>query len=133
MVDKQKQGTRNREWGKICERLAAEYFLKEGYTIRERNWRMGKAEVDLILETGRTIVFVEVKGRQGNYQDAVSAVDENKRKLMIRAADVYMRRLPVLSEYRFDIIAFTGNENQYTMDYYKDAFLPQVNGGRGLR
>ena len=40
-------GYNNREWGQKAEALAAEYFLKEGYTIRERNWRAGRKQPQL--------------------------------------------------------------------------------------
>lgn len=40
-TDKQRQGSDNRDWGYEAESIAAEYFLKEGYVIRERNWHMG--------------------------------------------------------------------------------------------
>ena len=47
--DKEELGRENHEWGQEAEQIASEYLLKEGYTIRERNWRMGKYEIDLIL------------------------------------------------------------------------------------
>lgn len=34
--------------GKRGEDIAAEYLTKLGYTILERNWRIGKAEIDII-------------------------------------------------------------------------------------
>lgn len=119
-------GKRNREWGLRAEQLAAEYFLKEGYTIRERNWRMGHLEVDLILEKDRKIIFVEVKARQVASQDPVLAVDRKKQQRMINAADVYLRKLKVLYQYRFDIITFIGNEEVFEMKHYQDAFIPMA-------
>lgn len=71
-------GYNNREWGQKAEALAAEYFLKEGYTIRERNWRAGRLEVDLILEKDRTLIFVEVKARSSHGEDPALAVDRKK-------------------------------------------------------
>lgn len=127
---RQKQGTDNREWGQETEQLAAEYFIREGYTVRERNWRMGKLEIDLILERDRTLIFVEVKARQRGNQDPVDAVDRRKRQRVINAADVYLRRQTMLYEYRFDIVTFTGTRDDYEMTHYADAFLPPVNGGR---
>lgn len=122
------QGRQNREWGEYCEQIAADYFLKEGYVIRERNWKHNKLEIDLILEKDRTIIFVEVKARLGNNQDPVDAVDLKKRKRTINAADNYLRRLTLLYQYRFDIFAVTGNKENYRWIHLADAFLPDVNG-----
>lgn len=127
---RKKIGEKNREWGHEAERLAAEYYLKEGYIIRERNWRSGHSEIDIILEKDRTIVFVEVKSRKAGTQDPVEAVNFRKRQKMIRGADAYLRNLQMLYQYRFDIVTFTGDPDNYVMHHYADAFLPPVNSGR---
>ena len=50
--------------GEKGERLALEYLLKRGYTLRAKNFRAGHREIDLILEDREgVIVFVEVKAR----------------------------------------------------------------------
>lgn len=123
-------GYNNREWGQKAEALAAEYFLKEGYTIRERNWRTGRLEVDLILEKDRTLIFVEVKARSSRGEDPALAVDRKKRQRTIRAADTYLRMQQVLYEYRFDIVTFIGTEEDYVFAHYEDAYLPEVNSSR---
>lgn len=129
-TDRKKIGTDNKQWGEFCENLAAEYFMEEGYTIRERRWRMGRYEIDLILEHERTIIFVEVKGRALGLQDPVDAVDRDKRRRIITAADVYLRQLTVLYQYRFDIFTVVGDKTSYTTHHYPDAYLPSVNSGR---
>lgn len=129
-TERQKLGAENREWGQEAEALAAEYFLKEGYVIRERNWRLGNLEIDLILEKDRTMVFVEVKARSSSEDEALLSINFKKRSRIINAADVYLRRETKLYQYRFDIVTFTGNRDNYKMRHYPDAFLPPVNGGR---
>lgn len=129
-IDRKKIGQENQEWGHEAEQIAAEYFLKEGYLIREKNWKCGKLEIDLILEKDRTIIFVEVKARKADTQDPVHAVNPKKIMRTVNAADVYLRGLQFLYEYRFDIVTFTGDRDNYRMEHYADAFLPPVNGGR---
>ena len=128
-VDKQNQGRQNREWGAYCEQIAADYFLSNDYTIRERNWKLNKIEIDLIVQKERTIAFVEVKARKPLHQDPVLAVDQKKQKSMIKAADIYLRNEKILMQYRFDILAVTGEMDNFKIDHYADAFMPQVNGG----
>lgn len=128
--DRKELGLRNYEWGEEAERIAEEYFLKEGYTVRERRWKMNKLEVDLILEKDRTLVFVEVKARARGSHDPADSVDRRKRLSIIRAADVYLQMQQFLYAYRFDIVTLTGNRESYEFQHYADAYLPPVNGGR---
>ncbi len=127
MTDHIHQGHANREWGKKAEDIAAEYLLKEGYVIRERNWRIGNSiEIDIIAEKERTIVFTEVKARKGNFILGEDAVDEKKMKKIIRGGNVYLSTLPFLYKYRLDMVIITGTPDNYTLHHYPDAFLPTV-------
>ena len=126
-MDKKQQGTSNREWGKQAETIAADYLRTHGYIIRERNWRVGNTiEIDIIAEKDNTIIFVEVKARKGDFQQADDAVDTPKRNKMIKGGDIYLRSLPHLFQYRLDIITLTGTPENYEIKHLKDAFLPPL-------
>ncbi|MCH5235712.1 MAG: YraN family protein [Muribaculaceae bacterium] len=111
------------EFGKFAEEIASQYYLRNGYVILERNWRLRKTEIDLIAQKDDLIVIAEVKARSGEDEEALSAVTTDKRKRMIKAADFYLKSLPGLYNYRFDIITMTGNIEKYQLDVYEDAFL----------
>lgn len=49
--------------GKRGEAIAKAYLEKKGYLIREENFRTRYGEIDLIVQDGEEIVFVEVKTR----------------------------------------------------------------------
>ncbi|MCH7992121.1 MAG: YraN family protein, partial [Gemmatimonadetes bacterium] len=49
-------------WG---ERLAGARLERRGWTILERNYRLGRREVDLIARKEGILAFVEVKTRSG--------------------------------------------------------------------
>ena len=51
----------NRAKGIIGENEADVFLQSKGFKIIEKNWSMGKLEVDLIGTIGKYIVFVEVK------------------------------------------------------------------------
>ena len=55
------------EMGKEGEELAAEYLVKQGYTIEARNWRYGHEEIDIIARKDDLLLIVEVKTRRSNY------------------------------------------------------------------
>ena len=53
--------------GKAGEELVADYLVKNGFTIIERNYRRQYGEIDVIATNKELIVFVEVKRRLNTY------------------------------------------------------------------
>jgi putative endonuclease len=103
-------------------------FLKEaGYKIRHRNWRSGKRELDIVAETENYIVFVEVKTRSDNYLLPPSkAVTDQKEKLMIYAAESYIKRYELDKESRFDIISVISKGDTFKIEHTENAFYPTL-------
>lgn len=114
---------RDLDFGKFAEAKAVEYYVANGYAIRERNWRCRRIEIDIIAQTEDIIVFVEVKARSGRHMDALDAVTPDKMKRMARGADIYLRMQPADFEYRYDIVTLTGDFTDYRLEVYEDAFL----------
>lgn len=124
---KQEQGISNLKWGKQAEAIAHDYLIAQGFTIRERNWRVGNSiEIDIIAERGATIHFIEVKARKGDFISPEDAVNLKKQKKMIRGGDIYLRSLPYTFQYSLDIITITGTAEEYSIDHMIDAFLPSL-------
>ena len=69
-------------------------------------------EVDLILrESDGTLVFVEVRSRAGaGHGGALASVGGTKQRRIVRAAQHYLLRLPVLPPCRFDVVALDGGQ-----------------------
>lgn len=124
--EKKLQGTSNRDRGAFAESLAAEYLIKQGYTVRERNYRINNIEIDIIAQKDNEIIFVEVKARTGNDQNPLDAVDKAKRRRIINGADIYLKGLEVLYYYRFDIITVTGIGDNYELKHYPDAYRAEL-------
>ncbi|MCH5229828.1 MAG: YraN family protein [Muribaculaceae bacterium] len=110
-------------FGKFGEEVVTQEYIKKGYTILERNWKMGKTEIDIILQKESTIILVEVKSRDGKNEDALTSVTLDKRKRMIRAADSYIKNQKGIIDYRFDLATVTGTPDQYEIEIYEDAFV----------
>lgn len=119
---------RHNELGKWGEDIAEEYLRKKGYAIRERDWHLGKRDVDLVVisEDNRTIVFVEVKTReQDEVMDPSEAVDLKKIKSIGYCANAYIKEFNLDMEVRFDIITVVGDEKaEPTITHIEDAFNP---------
>lgn len=96
--------------GIFGERIAARYLRLHGYTIKERNWRTGHMELDIIATSWKQIAFVEVKTRtytKDTLETALppgSAVDSEKQRLTRLAARRYLREHPTKKAPRMDVI-----------------------------
>ncbi len=75
--------------GRRGEDRAAEFFKERGFTVLERNYRRLTGEIDLILERGGVIYFVEVKTRHGTFR-AEDRIDGAKLRRMLSTAEAYL-------------------------------------------
>lgn len=119
---------RHNEMGKWGEDVAAAYLRQKGYVIRERDWRSGKRDIDIIALTpdSLTVVFVEVKTRLPDSAMAPEeAVDVVKIRNLCVAADNYVKMYGVEEELRFDIITVVGTRGcEPRIEHIEDAFNP---------
>ena len=94
-----------RRFGGWAEWIATAMFIAKGYRILERNYLEGGGEIDLIVQRGRTVAFVEVKARptQGA---ALLAIDNRKLAQVAKAARHWLSttRQPHLLALRFDAV-----------------------------
>ena len=95
--------------GVYGEKIAENYLKEQGYQIKERNYRVGKSEIDLIAFQDGFVAFVEVKTRtrtpdSKEWGRPADAVDREKQWYLIRAARSYVRHCPPPCRFRFDVI-----------------------------
>ncbi|NNE30354.1 MAG: YraN family protein [Saprospiraceae bacterium] len=112
--------------GQLGETIALEYLLREGFSLLEKNWRHRKAEIDLILQEGGTIVFIEVKTLQSDaHGSPESNITRRKLDLMWDAAGAYMDESGHMGEIRFDFISvILKSPDSYKVVHNRDAFWP---------
>ena len=89
----------------------AEAFLKtQGLTLVARNWRCRFGEIDLVMQDGATLVFVEVRLRsRRDFGGAAASVTPAKQKKLLAAARQYLAALKTLPPCRFDVVALSGD------------------------
>jgi putative endonuclease len=91
--------------GRLGEDIAVEELRKRGYRILIRNYRFGKAEVDIIAQKDSVLAFVEVKWRSNNlFGDPQNFVSKQQQKRLIAAADHYVRSNDLDINVRFDVV-----------------------------
>jgi len=115
------------EIGQIGENIAAEYLAAKGYRIVERNYRLGRGEIDIIAWLGEDVlVFVEVKTRASDgYGGPEDAVTAKKQDLLARTAGCYMESIDYEWAIRFDIVSVIWRNGQlFEIRHVEDAFFP---------
>ncbi len=118
------------ETGRWGERVACNFLVGKGYAIKETNWRMPPYEIDIVAMKGNRIVFVEVKTRSDDFLDPIVAVDKRKMANMTRAANAFVNHYDIPHEVQFDIITITGDQDNYKIEHYPDAFYPPLRSYR---
>jgi putative endonuclease len=110
--------------GKHGEDLACEELQRRGYAITARRYRTRFGEIDIIARDGDTLVFVEVKARQGRaFGGGAAAVTPLKqRKVAHMAADYLARRGVADLPCRFDVVAVDFEGGQPRITVYANAF-----------
>ena len=94
------------ETGARGEKAALDYLLSNGFTIRDRNWRHGHYELDIVAQKADTVHFVEVKCRRaGGLTTPEDAITYAKFSALKKAARAYIERYRLDSEIQFDLIA----------------------------
>lgn len=112
------------DFGKQAEQYAVEYLESKGYRIIAKNFRYQKAEIDIIAENDNLLIIIEVKARANNlFIEPYEAVDKRKIKLIVSAADAFLREKQYEKEVRFDIVSIIrGEGNQFKIQHIENAF-----------
>ncbi len=112
--------------GKSGELIARKFYENLNFTILEMNWRMGHLEIDIIAQNAEVVVFCEVKTRKSSKLcEPEAAVNKQKQRNLVRAANLYVNKLGIAKEVRFDIITILLNGESHTLHHIPDAFQPQ--------
>ena len=109
------------------ELIAVDLLTSKGYEIIEHNWRFSRAEIDIICKKEDCLVFVEVKTKAYTYFGQPSeSVTPRKSKLLMDAANEYMKGKQYAWRFRFDIIGILmKDEKVYKIDHFEDAFFSE--------
>lgn len=107
--------------GDAAEDRALAHLQAQGLRLVARNYRLAggprqrAGEIDLILRApDGTLVFVEVRSRRdAGHGGAAASVGWQKQQRIVRAAQHYLLRLPVLPPCRFDVVAIDGEQLQW--------------------
>lgn len=108
--------------GARAEARAEAFLLQRGLVKREQNYRCKLGEIDLIMQHGEILVFIEVRLRTHQaFANAAESVTIRKQQKIIKTARYYLQQhqLTDKANCRFDVIAFSDNGEP---EWIKDAF-----------
>lgn len=111
-------------FGRIGEKLARQY-LEQKDIILDSNFRTAHSEIDLIMNDGGTLVFVEVKSRHNRrYGEPVEAVNPAKQRHIRLGARAYvMKRRIEDTHIRFDVVeVMVSREGETKFRHTRNAF-----------
>ena len=105
--------------GNAAEALACRWLQAQGLTLKEQNYRCKSGEIDLIMQDGETLVFVEVRYRShAGFGSAIDSVTHAKQQKLQRAAEHYLQRLKHTPACRFDMI---GIDRDHRIQWIRNA------------
>jgi len=112
------------DFGNLAEELAANFLVEKGYKILQKNFRFQHAEIDIIAAFKNEIIIVEVKARGTDiFMAPEEAVTKTKKKLLVLAADHYLKQNNISQEVRFDIITVLPDDTgKLKITHLEDAF-----------
>jgi len=111
--------------GAQFEKNTETYLNRSGLRTICRNYRCRVGEIDLVMDDGEYIVFVEVRFRRSdNYGSAFESITAKKQKRIIRAATHFLASKPKLQDRpcRFDAVGVSQATRRVKYDWIKDAF-----------
>lgn len=120
-------GRSNTETGLEAQRLAEGYLCRQGLQLRERNYRCRGGEIDLVMQAGATLVFVEVRYRKhSRFGGALASVDTRKQQRLWHAAQHYLQRTRATEmPCRFDVVAISpGKWGHPSVEWVQNAIQP---------
>jgi putative endonuclease len=103
-VARQRRGQTNHCSGAAAEEQVERSYLRTGHHLRNRRWRGGVGEIDLVMEKAGEIVFVEVKASR-THAEAAQALRGGQITRLLRSAEAYIGQLPrgLMTPMRFDV------------------------------
>ena len=108
--------------GAQAERWSAAYLQRQGLKPVAQNYHSRFGEIDLIMQDGGALVFIEVRLRsREDYGGAATSIDSHKQHRLIRTAQHYLAQLGLTPPCSFDVVLMD-DANGRNVQWLKNAF-----------
>jgi putative endonuclease len=95
--------------GDWAEQHALMLLQQQGFQLVQRNYHSRLGEIDLVVNRGEELIFVEVKARAlTRYAQANEVVSASKQRKLMKTAVCFLHEYPEFQQFycRFDVICF---------------------------
>ena len=109
---------------RIGEESAVSYLLSIGLKLRDRNWRAGRREIDIIMEDDFYIHFIEVRTLSVPSQvKPYETLNFRKKSNVMIAAASYLSKYRINKEVSFDFVSVeVSGDKILNLEFFPDAF-----------
>lgn len=110
--------------GHEYELLACRYLQRRGFALLEQNYRTPLGEIDLVMQDGEVLVFVEVRYRRASRFGGATESINGRKQARIRASANHYLQARARGEdrpCRFDVIAISGEDGD-DIQWLENAF-----------
>lgn len=108
--------------GNQAEKVALSYLQQQGLILIAKNYQTKLGEIDLIMQDGRQIVFVEVRLRKNNHFGSASeSITPAKQRKIVKTAAFFLQQHDGNLACRFDVIVMSKCEIS-DVEWIKNAF-----------
>lgn len=93
--------------GLAAEQAACNFLQQQGLRLLARNVRYRHGELDLVMQDGVELVFVEVRYRRSTrYGTSAETITGLKQRRLLHCAQLYLQQQATLTQpaYRFDVV-----------------------------
>jgi putative endonuclease len=106
--------------GNQGENRALKFLRSKGLKLRERNYRWKHGEIDLIMQDGNAIVFVEVRFRRNqSFGGAGASINAAKQHRLLLTAERYLQSLGQEYMARMDVITLDGDQINWIQNAFE--------------
>ncbi|WP_028103472.1 YraN family protein [Pseudoduganella violaceinigra] len=115
--------TELQEIGREGEDRALAFLEQQGLKLVERNFLCKVGELDLVMQDGAHLVFIEVRERSTPFfGGAAASISPAKQRRILRAAKFYLLRFANMPPCRIDVVAIDGDR----INWLRNAIIDQM-------
>lgn len=108
-MDRSRRGAPTTTIGREAEERALRFLEQAGLVLLERNFRCRSGEIDLIMQDGASVIFVEVRmRRQSRFGGAAESISARKLGRIRSAAGLWLRITQRSNPVRLDVVTLDG-------------------------
>jgi putative endonuclease len=119
-AERVRSNMQRRELGDIGEAMASSFLIEKGMEMIGRQVKIGRGEIDLVVQDDGELVIVEVKTRQSNaFGNPEDSITQKKLRQLRSLGERYCKKSGWKGSWRIDIVAISLSNKAQPIHYIK--------------